>query len=496
MRSWLLGCALSFPLVGFACGDDDPNGPGGMTPDPGDPSGPGGGTAGGGAGAATDDPTPLAQSGGRLKRRNNMIGAVAQFVDWFDTTLGVACSLVETSLDTLHCVPDSSMSLVYLDAACTQPAALQDDCADGDFVVSRTRAPFCEDDAFDEVSVFRKGSPRESATPIFVRNGSDTCRASAVGDGSTLYDVTEVGRGDLARATLSVEPRGAGLSARVFQGADESAGIFGLLDAERDGERCRATVLPGQSEPVCLPRSAAAHQGYFVTDTCMSTLVVAPFCGAPPAFGYQVVEEQGCDIATLFFETGGSAEGRGLMLNGFCFDGVDPLSGFALEPMLAEPPAVPLTLAEETVAGVRVRRATDSEGNVVAELGLRLAETDEPCTLRRTVGGFRCLPGGEESGDLIGLFSDAACTQPIAQAAVNSCADGYAYETSRELVGSCPGPSQVDTLYRFDAPAEGPRYDRSEGGACSPVGNAPFRTLGPPLSPLLFPVVENLQVEQ
>ena len=151
-------------------------------------AGAGGGDAGGAGGGG--EASPFFGDGSRLEANYfDYGGGARQFLDWFDTTLGVSCSFQRFATGDIACVPPANdASTYYADASCMQSLILYapSSCAvPPAYGVISSSSTSCDNTpsslgtpgGLGYTSIHAAGAPFTGAT-VYTKNGN-TCTATA-----------------------------------------------------------------------------------------------------------------------------------------------------------------------------------------------------------------------------------------------------------------------------------------------------------------------------
>lgn len=205
----------------------------------------------------TSDTTPegkeryaLAKSGDRVVALGYLSEGVAQFRTLHDNLLGFDCEFVEAGPGgDIHCVPKQTAALVFLDAACTQPATWgwnwQSAQSVGDWF---SAAPFelrypgvlpSYRQAFQLGEEVYPEGPYSNDTGVFELQGT-ACIAASPPAKSTpaVYRLIPHSDAELAAGTLSNIDAGSGLRLWRVSGLDGSQSAVAVTTT--DGQACTA----------------------------------------------------------------------------------------------------------------------------------------------------------------------------------------------------------------------------------------------------------------
>jgi hypothetical protein len=395
-----------------------------------------------------------AQSGSRLRAIGLDAGGERWSTGWLDTELGEECVMRTASDGVLRCLPARLGDRVYLDAACTQPAAAVSDLP---MAGDRMTVPVVGDACAPrfEVRVIGAGiegqrhqldsAGRCIATSTFSTHfplGDEVPASAFVGTAAT-----RVGTGDVQQV--------------VETGSDGSRWCSGLVD--RAGAACSPYVA-ADGALRCLPGGAEARPTRYVDaactrmaarrrDTCEAALAVYddvpvrrrvfPVVG-PATEVYEVAPRTGECVPALsspadaLFEIGAE------------------LPASAFPPLELELPAGAGRLRARVVvdgAGVRARHGHPWD-----------TQRDEACGFQRTRDGLvRCAP--TDQGFVETRFRDGACTQSIGLVfglALGGAVPRYGLETG----------VPAGRIFELGAPIAGPFY-QGQPGNCHQTIDAP-----------------------
>jgi hypothetical protein len=459
VRRYPIELGLALGLFAAACGHGKP---GGAT-----------GTGGaGGAGGAAPPATPAFVSGSRLRAQIYDGGEARAFVHWHDMGPHENCSFVHATDGRWRCLPDSG-TVSYLDAACTMPIAV---FPPDEVPPLKVRDAIVPTDACyfetQKVTVYPVGASVTLPMPpgdIYYREGPDCFSTQAYADSLAFSVRDPIDPAQFVAAELVDEPRGPGLAARIFEAEDGARQIWRIVDVGR-GEECALPAVPStafESGP-CVPSNFAFPYAEYADASCTEpTVIASETCPPTIAMSWKF---SACGDTTLAFNELGDVLSSVFSRNndGQCL----PSQGFGVEHRLgrsiaeSELPA----LFHDTVGTGRLRArelaARDGGGRFMADdYSFFDAQLNAPCTPTPFCdGNFRCLPNLPKSSR---LFTDAACTQPIAFIQeLTDCPTAVPPTRFAYYPGACSDADSVNDL--------GPALDPPATWRIAPDGCIPY----------------------
>ena len=438
------------------------------------------------SGGPTDPPPDgLFGSGTRLKAHYYDAGdGAVELIDWYDSALDMPCRFALDAAGSLRCMPYENATLLYTDAACTQPAVQHFGCGEVPSRVAEFLPRPCID-SFSSVSVLDVGERIEGQT-LYITDSAQCVVAQKIPD-APVYEATPANPTDFAEADLvgyRIDERlGVGV-AQTAGGAFERAQIQSL---ER-GTPC--FVQYGSGGNHCLPSGLSWDFGRYHPDMGCTEGGIA--------YGTQPAECGQPEVALVFTDVGTPAC-PSFEAELFTVDGPAPtaydVAGTCTEAVEMEaynfwrvgdplpPDSAPL-VSELRLGGGRV--VATAYGNEAGELltplqGLLDTDRDVPCFRASTPQGWRCLPADAAditSGDSI-VWGDPACQGQELLRWYRGCGQvpSVAYVVSQGE--ACDAP--LSAARELGEPVRGPVYMQS-GPDCVEYPAAPeesFYPLGP-----------------
>lgn len=444
----------------FACGDDSANGGGGQ-----------GGAFGGGPDQARY------ASGTRLKVKVQRVGDVEQFFDVYDSELDTSCYPYPAADGSLRCIPNSlSLSVVYRDAACTDPVAVfRPDCA------TQTLAKFVT--AYDVSSV---GCATQVATRTFelrakvatapattYTTGPEGCYELGAVDGE-LYEVSEMAPSTLAALSVVDAPRGDDLVVPYYRGDDG----FSLLgdyphDVKRDVD-CYPGELGGVGGvQACTPIANYAQAGTF-SDAACTTPIESPIVTDPEGckastMGILVTPDPNdeCLGVTHVHEVGATVPEAYLSYDSMTCQPIS-YTPATYRSLGAQIPDSDFPAVEPTIEGTGVvrLRSYGAAGAPLQRFGQFIDEAGAPCyPYVLSDGTTRCAPSIAFVGPAMygRFYADAACTQLVAQVGSGPCAAPGSVKYAGVTGTDCEGLE----MRELGADVSGPIYFADTTASCS-----------------------------
>lgn len=366
-----------------------------------------------------DPGEPLEISGSRLKaRRRVSTDGYQDFIGWYDTKLGINCTVDRDPVGVLRCLPEASAgSLFFHDASCSKQAA-SGACLEPSVQLVRDQQ-FNATCASEEprFRVLRLGAPIKGS--VFENSGS----CEAIASDQDLRPVEEVVDPEqfasFAVQQLPTQKDGFGLLAyKSSDGARQTIGAWSQVAG-----RVQSLLLDDGKEHWAPSVAVTAfHIKSFADPSCGVTPIGYAFdCGATPVVAVGLPD--GIEVA----KCGGQA----------IFNVIEPLPGLskvfstlsgACSELEAPPQSIwyrlgdkldPATLplsARLPIGGQRLQRAvltTPGGQHVVFPYDPgTLTDTKDgvPCDLFKvSADSWRCVPRGYSTQ----IFQDSACSKPI-----------------------------------------------------------------------------------
>lgn len=397
---------------------------------------------------------PTARSGTRLRRRfaENLRGD-RQFVGWYDTALGSACTFRRSQDGVLRCHPGPVVTFdAYADAACTEPALEVVGCEPLPFVHRHVT-----DGCPEHWRTLRlAGTVLASTVPadsVHDDRSGDCEPHRSTGARSAHHRYVAVDDAELVAGEVVVEPTDARVAGTWIVTEDGASEQLGFHDTLRD-ERC--VPYPSRQGGVCVPESAVPVREGFGAGCDDQRALLGPCDG-------------GADLAFRFFdECPRLAEARSIGpaggVAGCSYDG---------EPHAEEP-------APADAMGPVSRQDSDWDRGLIATRyvtshGVRRFETFRTtewgafCTPGTIGGEPRCVPASFY--DSLELFADETCTDH-AFFHITFCDETFLIKDSRHC------GAQVDRLFEITPDPVRVAYD-TYGGRCArwPLGADGLRYL-------------------
>jgi hypothetical protein len=419
-------------------------------------------------------------SGSRLRAHYFETPGGRLFIDFKDTRLGISCKFGTAGDGRIRCLPVDRMAIGYSDAACTRPIGAHQKYRCGGlrpFYISRIAPDACVTGAAAESPAYLLGAPRFD-TQYFTLDDAGRCTAQPTPPNVDTFDLTPVDPTTLAAAS-EVHPAAEGLAVRVLLGDDGAQEVVGpLLDAA-GGRQCLRLGLaaPATTQP-CLPLPFAFGDGFADAHCALPAATIAAECGAP---GIAVVAAgTGCAPTWSLFSVGGRLANLYGGDPGSCaLTAPSPgQAAYALGAALA-PNAFPIVSAAPVGPGSpSVVVDTTASGRPLWTNGFLVLDDRHPtlCNAVAAVDGtLRCVAPGLPAlrGD-DALFADAACTQPIVDAAPVGCdtaLPALGYRTAH-AVASCLDNRMLST-FAIGAPLSPQTIYSNRAGGCDAMPASP-----------------------
>jgi len=406
-----------------------------------------------------DDPGAVAlyRSGSRLKARVwSAEGGAKLFTGFSDTTLGVECAPGDAADGKVRCLPIETTRVFFVDASCTQPAALGGPCSTPKY--ARLADPCGQSE------IFEVGAKLEAAQ-AFNKDASGGCLPA--GNQVGLHAVTKLDPAKLVELTPSEAAVGP-LTVTQAKSSDGASAVTKLaITASR--ESCNVQPLsPGEAAgpEACVPAAIGfAAEGPFVDAACTTPAAVSygGSCpgGAPKTAVSFALGDGECGPARITYHALGEAVASTYSKSGpECapaspLPGAQKATGYKVGAKLDAttfPALVPqksgtgrLRAVDLTIAGVVLGQRTTFEDGAVT------------CVPRPfTDGVTRCVPSATRTVSALdqGNFSDAACTKPL-YSHPEKCSAVPAYFVRSEQI-ACG--SKVAKVQKIGAKFEGAKF--------------------------------------
>jgi hypothetical protein len=504
---WLCVFSIAIiPLGLLACGNSNPgstppgSGQGGSSPGTGAGAG---GNQGGSTGTGSTQEAPVYKDGSRLHARylDGGDGALL-FSGWQDTQLGAACSF-QPAGGSLRCVPDADpdVSIVYLDSACTAPAAAVT-CGSTAKYVTVNDSPMNCAPGGPERAVYQIGDKVQSAQTYAMFGGACAPTGPAA-PSLELHSVTQVQPSTFVAGTAKEDERGGRLSVQIVTGEDGSMQTGTIHDKQLDTD-CGPHEVAA-SDLRCTPTLASLLTGGFFADGgCAKPLLVhmstGDICGTPQfadgatpgdcsVLWAAVTVGKSVPAANAYQGAPGACIPAQAVPTGWSFyekgDQVDPKS-------LAQ-----LSWKQLGTGRLVARYAATTDGKDLAPpTSFYDTQKQQGCKVQRFADGkLRCV--GEDIGS-VDWYSDSACTVPLATASSDPCVKGPPAEvvsTSHPADPSCNSQRTIERVYEVGAKWSGAQiYSLSGTGKCTGIDpkllGVDIYQLGKTLDTGVFPTVE------
>ncbi len=432
--------------------------------------------AGGGGGAGGGAANPRWTSGERLKIVVQRAGDAEQFFSIQDTVLGQECDVSTAADGQLRCVPRARGSVVYADAACTQPivASYGDPCAPQAPMTASQYEPDPSGCGLDWQRSFEVGAAITTPPPtIFMRDPQGGCYDAGVG--AELFALgPEIPPESMAAISVVEEPRGDALRAR-WQESDDG---FRLLDyvAYDVVHQNECTASDGFAVPVCAPFTLYGSTGYFAdatcsgggglyvlsaTDTCPTpTLGVVAQTDPTDACVYEPhVYVVGDPVSPAYVEDG----------LGGCVEQGDPnLRFLALGAQIPDEELPAVEWVDEGTGPVRLRSAY-AAGAPLLRGGNFVREDGQLCFPYSFQDGVvRCGPPtlAYSGSGASRLYADASCTQIVVELYPSCGAAPEVAVVAGDDPDTCAFAAAIHTL---GAAHTASVYRSTSPGACAPT---------------------------
>jgi hypothetical protein len=391
---------------------------------------------------------PLELSGSRLKARRRVApDGYQDFLGWYDSKLGINCTVELDPAGVPRCLPETPAGPVFFgDASCSKEA-MHGTCIDPAVSMVREQQlglSACVSDA-PRFRVLRLGPPTKGS--VFEK--AESCEAIA--SDQDLRPIEEVVPPEqfapFSVRELQVQKDGFGLL--VYESEDGARQTIGAWS--QVAGRVQSLLLDDSKEHWAPSVAVTAfHVGSFADPSCGVTPIGYTYnCGVTPVVGVGLpegIQEGKCAGQTLFnvIEPLPGLSKVFSTFSGTCAELEMPLQSiwYRLGAKL-DPSSLPLS-SRVSVGGQRLKRAllTTPGGQQVVfpyDAG-SLTDTQEgvPCEMyREGADTWRCIPRGYPTQ----IFLDSACTQPTVAIpkAQDLCAapstDKYAVRTSFQTCG-------------------------------------------------------------
>lgn len=229
----------------------------------------------------------LAKSGSRLVAQGYQSQGAVKFRHFHDDALDLPCAFALDSGGTPRCFPQKEVRVVYLDDACSEPAAwkdwFDDDFSEGNTVAGggaeacpgelRTASAFRVGEELDAGGTFGPGTLKVYA-PV---NGHCEQAHPDAKSAPAVYRLVPQSDAAFVAARLASLDVGSGLKLQQLQAEDGAELNWGLASA--DGSACTP-----QKDGRCLPAALAIPGGASLDASCESLGFYSPLqarCGVP-----------------------------------------------------------------------------------------------------------------------------------------------------------------------------------------------------------------------
>ncbi|MEZ4439209.1 MAG: hypothetical protein R3B72_08975 [Polyangiaceae bacterium] len=384
-------------------------------------------------------------AGQRLRPIVARADGVAVFLGWHDTLLDVDCGFRLGADLEWRCLP-VVWRVVFLDAACEQPALRLGECGHDDRYGGLATDP--EDrciggigDAFHQLYERQPGIVE--ATTYYDVDRTGVCTATPVDlePDEILVPAAPVPMETFVRSEPTVV--GTGRLRRVEHVAEDGARepIAGY-----DTDLAQACIPSSfgpwalDAEIRCVPERPSYGSSRFVDASCTQP-------AASATCGETVLEEHDAETCTRRFFALGAPTTSSYEVDGGTCQAVSDLAVAAIGEELPASSFPPVSLTTKGDERLQVRSYT---GNGVSigqpqrrSLFDRELDTDcEPAALEG--GGYRCVPRASARAK---AFADEACTEPVIVTRTNACGDGnpftYVWERPEPRVCGFPATGLV-----------------------------------------------------
>lgn len=412
---------LALVLAAAACGVVKVDGQGGGGDDDGD--------------AITEDFV----SGTRLKARYLDGGEGARaFLGWIDSSLaggaGLPCSFFLLADGSHRCLPVSA-TIVYLDATCTSPVAVEDPCAPDGGLALRSNETECDPEPY--VDAYAMGDEVKPSA-VYQRTTDGGCELVELADGTVYRGLLgAITPDDYVAAEIVEEAREGRVTAYVRAASDGARELVGNLDTVMGGTCVPVEPIPG-GPAYCIPFEGLAYQipqlGKYQDASCSVDAAYRPKaigrCSPPPLVmeyleptgeqcGYQIAMHLAGEELTSVY--------GGELCELVPLD-TEPYDYYAVGEVVPITQFAPLSRATVGTGRLGVRVATSPEGQ---RLSAPVAFVDVTSGTEVVCqpypfsdGATRCLPQ-DSITHLIGagdeIYSDETCTRRVIAYFPGSC---------------------------------------------------------------------------
>lgn len=415
------------------------------------------------------------KSGSRLRARVLDGGGNARsFVGWFDAELGIDCTSAIIAGAAARCLPPRIDTVVYLDDACSEPAAPASQTLAPSYVVE----PHAGVQLCDSYRAWSVGAA-EVAPIVYSRGPDNVCSAIATDalvqplSAIPLETFTELDRED--ELVNQVDWR------RVERSADGAYRVVSALLGPT-GPTCEVFAGTFESHRACLPNERVRRYPQFSDEACGAAAIGLDAChiaGNAPivtvdrcvALGVQV-NEPGAIVESVF-------DGR----QGGCTP-IPATRGRALGP--AAPDIYPVDSYPMFLEGPNLVMALEASGDKpVRADGPFLLKSDQGyfgCEVTTTTVGLRCVYPFRPFKD---TFADSACTLPAVEIGDVNCLTGLP-----EYAGLVESDGTLAELHRVGEILPGTVFTDTSG-TCKPfASNSTWARVGETLAIDAFPTVD------
>jgi hypothetical protein len=419
---------------------------------------------------------PLHRSGDRLRAILwDAGGGATRLIGWHDRTLDEECAFAVAEDGRLRCLPPPAGGRNFLDAGCTQPAAV---LRPGEPAPRHVAHPLGND--CRGLPRLRVLQPTAERVTSFHFGDPDNC--SPGGAGFQVAPLVASDPSQFAGVELVTEPVDDELAAQVFVGDDGSRQVWRAWDRVRD-TACGISPDAASSVEVaarCVPGNIAEESLSFFEDA-QCTLRPAFYCLSNSCTAPQHVmrRTQSCAGNTWqMFELGPRA--TRLYGSTLCDDQGTPFGDLC--------PYFSIGRAVDAAAFPAARVAAPGDGSMKAPIlttseGRAVAVHDAGC-FWDSVRQARCCPRLLDDGayyctdpsapGAACLFADPSCQEPLA-GGTRSCSEpSHAYERQDQCSSGVTRADAPLLARRVLSPFTGTRFYQRTNMGCVELAGAPL----------------------
>lgn len=402
------------------------------------------------------------ESGSRLRAVFTTAGSARQFAGFYDRERDERCTFgLDASHQQAYCVPLAAEATMFLDSACTHPAAerWEDDCAPPPRYV-KLGPGLCDPDR-----IWSVGEP--VTRDIVYRIAESGYCMPVAGFSYVWYPAAElISLDELVRADVHIAPGMQRLAETYVRGDDGSRQRIGVFDRQLQTD-CRFTENAGQI--ACAPQ-VCAWGGRWWDEACQTPLVARiaadwdPSCPCASPSHAEVWSETVPGVtARRIYKVGAGVSStvysRGLI------DGEEVCSreGVTLLDVYERGDEVSLAGAARWLEGSgRIRRRMLGSEGIGTPDGFRDVDLGVDCAPTVASDGVsRCLPThGAQAWESSSVgYTDPLCTEAISLASSfsedgSAPASTIAFTSSFPSLPNCDGSTTFHTLERELLPGE------------------------------------------